>query len=119
MFNNLLTMYATRQTCPPTILAYYMAFSNASDCSSLNAELHHIPEDMFWMLDQVLKLLGAWRPLSSLQPFGFKHTWWYEDCPEYNQSRVAPAEINQEAEDALAYFNVSFSIWRTNCFNLK
>ena len=101
-------MYATRQTCPPTMLACYMAFSNVSDRTTLNAELRRIPEDMFRMLDQVPKLLGGWRSISLLQPFGFKHAWWYENCPEYSQSRVAPAEINREAEDASAYFNVRF-----------
>ena len=108
MFNTLLTMYATRQTCPPTMPACYMAFSNVSDYTALNAKLHYIPKDMFRMLDQVPKLLGEWHSISSLQPFGFKHAWWFEDCLEYSQSGVAPAEINHEAKDALAYFNVRF-----------
>ena len=85
-----------------------MALSNASDHTGLNAKLRRIPEDAFRMLDQVPKLLGGWHPISSLQPFGFKHAWWYEDCPEYSRGGVAPAEINREAEDASAYFHVSF-----------
>ncbi|KAN0085862.1 hypothetical protein V8E55_006996 [Tylopilus felleus] len=103
-------MYATQQSCPPTIPWCYMALSNATEAADLGARLHQLRVPSGGMLEKIPTFLRGWHSSSSLQPFGFKHPWWYEDSPQYRLTGLPPAEINQEVEVASAYFNLITTI---------